>query len=173
MVIWITGLSGSGKTTLATVLYEAMKPALPTLVRIDGDEVRALFGNSLGFTESDRRLQIQRLQSLAAMLDGQGLTVIVAALYAHPELLAWNRDHFSGYFEIYLKASLELVRSRDPKGLYAKADSGEISDVVGVDIPWHAPDTPHMTVKAGDDLDTGTVVRDIMACLPSLGRTRE
>ncbi|MBL6936160.1 MAG: adenylyl-sulfate kinase [Alphaproteobacteria bacterium] len=171
MVIWITGLSGAGKTTLATALYEAMKPALPTLVRVDGDEVRALFGNSLGFAESDRRLQIQRLQSLATMLDDQGLTVIVAALYAHPELLAWNRDHFSGYFEVYLEASLELVRSRDPKGLYAKADSGDMAHVVGVDVPWHAPDNPHMTVTAGDDLDTDAVVRDIMERLPSLGGT--
>ncbi len=139
MVIWITGLSGVGKTTLATALYEAMKPGLPALVRIDGDEVRALFGNSLGFTESDRRLQIQRLQSLATMLDGQGLVVIVAALYAHPELLAWNRDHFSDYFEIYLEASMDLVRSRDSKGLYAKAQAGEMADVVGVDVPWAIP----------------------------------
>jgi adenylylsulfate kinase-like enzyme len=169
MVIWITGLSGSGKTTLATALYESMKPRLSTLVRIDGDEVRALFGNSLGFAESDRRLQIQRLQSLAAMLDDQGLTVIVAALYAHPDLLAWNREHFSDYLEVYLEASLDLVRSRDSRGLYTKADSGEMAHVVGVDVPWHAPDNPHMTVAAGDDLDTGVVVRDIMDRLPSLG----
>ena len=67
MVIWITGLSGAGKTILATALNEAMKPRLLALVWIDGDEVRALFGNSLGFAESDRRLQIQRLQSLAAI----------------------------------------------------------------------------------------------------------
>jgi len=173
MVIWITGLSGSGKTTLATALYEAMKPHLPTLVRVDGDEVRALFGNSLGFAESDRHLQIQRIQSLAAMLDGQGLAVIVAALYANPDLLAWNRDHFSNYFEVYIDASLDLVRSRDPKGLYAKAQAGKISHVVGMDVPWHAPDNPHMTVTAGDDLDTGAVVRDIMDRLPSLGGTRK
>jgi adenylylsulfate kinase len=139
MVIWITGLSGAGKTTLATALYEAMKPRLSALVRIDSDEVRALFGNSLGFSEPDRRLQIQRLQSLATMLDGQGLVVIVAALYAHPELLAWNRDHFSDYFEIYLEASMDLVRSRDSKGLYAKAQAGEMADVVGVDVPWAIP----------------------------------
>ncbi len=173
MVIWITGLSGAGKTTLATALYEAMKPRLPALVRIDGDEVRALFGNSLGFSEPDRRLQIQRLQSLATMLDGQGLVVIVAALYAHPELLAWNRDHFSDYFEIYLEASIDLVRSRDSKGLYAKAQAGEMADVVGVDVPWHAPDSPHMTVTAADDLDMGAVVRDIMGRLPSLSGTGE
>jgi adenylylsulfate kinase-like enzyme len=173
MVIWITGLSGAGKTTLATALYEAMKPRLLALVRIDGDEVRALFGNSLGFAESDRRLQIQRLQSLAAILDGQGITVIVAALYAHPDLLSWNRDHFSDYFEIYLDASLDLVRRRDSKGLYAKADSGKMPDVVGVDVPWHAPDNPHMTVTAGDNLDTMMVVRDIIGHLPPLSGTGE
>jgi len=61
------------------------------------------------------------------------------------------------------------VRSRDPKGLYAKADSGDMPDVVGLDVPWHAPDTPHMTVTAGDDLDTVVVVRDIMDRLSSLG----
>ncbi len=169
MVIWITGLSGSGKTTLATALYEAMKPHLPTLVRVDGDEVRALFGNSLGFAESDRHLQIQRIQSLAAMLDGQDIPVIVAALYAHPDLLAWNLEHFSDYFEIYLEASLDLVRGRDPQGLYAKADSGEMPHVVGVDVPWHAPDNPHMTVTARDDLDVDAVARDIMGRLPSIG----
>jgi len=173
MVIWITGLSGSGKTTLATALYKAMKPRLPALVRIDGDEVRALFGNSLGFAESERRLQIQRIQSLATMLDGQGLPVIVAALYAHPDLLAWNREHFSDYFEIYLEASLELVRSRDSKELYAKAQAGEISHVVGMDVPWHAPDNPHMTVTAEDDLDVDAVARDIMGRLPSIGGTRK
>ncbi len=173
MVIWITGLSGSGKTTLATALYKAMKPRLPALVRIDGDEVRALFGNSLSFSESDRRLQIQRIQSLAAMLDGQGLPVIVAALYAHPDLLAWNRDHFSNYFEVYIDASLDLVRSRDPKGLYAKAQAGKISHVVGMDVPWHAPDNPHMTVVATDDLDTTAVVREITDRLQSIGGTEK
>ena len=148
MVIWITGLSGSGKTTLATALYESMKPRLSALVRIDGDEVRTLFGNSLGFTESDRHLQVQRLQNLAAMLDGQGLAVIVAALYANPDLLAWNRDHFSNYFEVYIDASLDLVRSRDPKGLYAMAARSFNlfwgARGVHVDVPFSKTSTDHV-----------------------------
>jgi adenylylsulfate kinase-like enzyme len=68
---------------------------------------------------------------------------------------------------------MDLVRSRDSKGLYAKAQAGEMADVVGVDVPWHAPDSPHMTVTAADDLDMGAVVRDIMGRLPSLSGTGE
>ena len=173
MVIWITGISGAGKTTLADALFGALKPRHPTLVRIDGDEVRALFGDTLGFAESDRKVQIERIQKLAAMLDSQGMTVIVAALYAHPDLLAWNRENFSEYFEIYLDASLDLVRGRDPKGLYAKADAGDMKDVVGLDVPWHAPNKAHMTVVAKDDLDTGALATDIIDRIPLFGQGQE
>ena len=48
------------------------------------------------------------------------------------------------YFEVYLQADLALLQSRDGKGLYARALKHEITDVVGVDIPWTAPVRPHL-----------------------------
>ena len=125
VVIWITGLSGAGKTSLCDALGRMLKPCLPQLVRIDGDAVRQLFGDALEHTEADRKVQIGRIQRLAKMLSEQGLVVLVAALYCHPDLLAWNRTNLTDYFEVYLDAPLDLVERRDNKGLYAGAAAGE------------------------------------------------
>lgn len=168
MVIWITGLSGAGKTTLSNAIARRFKQFLPELVQVDGDEIRELFGSSLSYREKDRHEQIQRIQRLARMLDRQEMVVLVSALYGHPDLFAWNRENFSGYFEIYLEASLELVRRRDPKQLYLKASRGEMPDVVGIDIPWHAPENPHMKVSADQEIDPDGLAADVVGCIPEL-----
>ena len=54
MVIWITGISGAGKTTIANSLIDKYKKALPNLVNIDGDAIRNLYGNDLGYEETQR-----------------------------------------------------------------------------------------------------------------------
>jgi adenylylsulfate kinase-like enzyme len=148
MVIWLTGLSGAGKTTIAEAMVATLKPHIPQLVLVDGDVIRELFGASLGYEEPARQEQIGRLQRLSGWLARQGQTVVVAALYAHPDLLAWNRDNLPGYFEVYVNAPMSLLRERDSKGLYGGADSGQIPNVVGVDIPWHAPQRPDMVIDA-------------------------
>ncbi|MBI4283287.1 MAG: adenylyl-sulfate kinase, partial [Chloroflexi bacterium] len=87
MVIWVTGLAGSGKTSLCNALYRLLKPQLPELALLDGDVIRAAFGNDLTYSEEDRVKQVKRLQNVAKVLSEQGLVVIVAVVYAHPDLL--------------------------------------------------------------------------------------
>ena len=118
MVIWITGISGAGKTTLANSLIDRYKKVLPNLINVDGDVIRNLFGNDLGYEETHRIVQIERLQNLSLFLENQNQIVIASALYSNPVLMDWNRKYFSEYYEIYLNASLELVKKRDPKGIY-------------------------------------------------------
>jgi adenylylsulfate kinase len=170
MVIWITGLSGAGKTTLCRALWQALKPECPQLVCLDGDAVRAAFGHDLGYREADRRTQIQRMQRLAQLLAVQGLVVLVAALYAHPELLAWNRQHLPEYFEIYLKASTTTLRRRDAKGLYREATAGMRPHVVGVDIPWHAPEAPDLVIDVDTAPGAEVCAHQVMAALPRFAR---
>jgi adenylylsulfate kinase len=167
MVVWITGLSASGKTTLCRALESLLRPRVPALVVLDGDSVREMFGNDLGHREPDRVVQIQRLQRMARELSGQGLVVLVAALYASPDLLAWNRANIEHYFEVYIEASLELVCARDPKGLYDKAARGEMKDVVGVDIPWREPANPDLVVEAARG-ETAAVVAHRIALTAGL-----
>jgi len=148
MVIWITGISGAGKTTICQSLWGLLKPSLPELAVLDGDVVRKVFGNDLGYTEKERVRQIKRIQSIATMMDEQGFVVLVAALYGNNELLDWNRKNFNDYYEIYVDAPLWLVKERDPKELYAKASNGDMDNVVGLDIPWHIPTSSDMVIDA-------------------------
>ena len=167
MVIWITGLSGTGKTTLCEALRALIKSRLAETVVLDGDVIRALFDTGLGYREQDRVVQIGRIQALAKLLSDQGLVVIVGALYAHPDLLSWNREKFGDYFEVYLEASIEFLRGRDSKGLYARAAAGEVN-VVGVDIPWHAPLRPDMTIDASASRPAGELARELADAVPRL-----
>lgn len=168
MVVWLTGLSGAGKTSIAQAIWQVMKPKLPGLVMIDGDTIRDLFGASLGFHEEARFEQIGRIQRLAAMLAGQDLPVIVAALYAHPDLMRWNRENLPDYFEVLVDAPIDLVRQRDVKGLYAKAQRGEMPNVVGVDIPWHRPAAPDLVIESGSGISVEAAAQIVIRKVPRL-----
>lgn len=170
MVIWITGLSGAGKTTLIQAIASEVKPHLKELVLLDGDAIRQLFGNDLDYRESSRVIQIKRLQKLARFLSEQGLVVLVAALYSHPDLLAWNRDNLRGYFEVYVEASMSLVTARDSKGLYASAARNETENVVGLDIPWHPPIRPDLVLAAGSGETASEMARRVITALPPLSK---
>lgn len=168
MVIWVTGLSGAGKTTLCSTVYQRLKPSLPHLVLLDGDVVRRTFGNDLTHAEPDRVRQVRRLRSMAKVMAEQHLIVLVAVLYSHPELLAWNRENLPGYFEVHLATSLEVVMQRDDKGLYAAARAGTMKNVVGIDIPWHAPDRPDLVLGGDGSLTPDELADRLIRAVPQL-----
>jgi adenylylsulfate kinase-like enzyme len=168
MVVWLTGLSGAGKTTIAEAIIRSAKPSLPALVLIDGDVIRNLFGAGLGFDEAARKQQIGRIQQLALFLARQDIPVVVAALYAHPELLSWNRANLPDYFEVYVSTPLAVVEQRNTKQLYTKARAGEMKNVVGVDIPWHVPECPDMDIDSSSGASPEALAEKIMRSVPTL-----
>lgn len=173
MVIWITGMSGAGKTTLALAILELLKPRLAQTVVLDGDIIRQCFGEDLDYREPSRRIQIGRIQRLARVLADQNLVVIVAALYAHPDLLRWNKENLRDYFEVYIEAPLELLMARDTNGLYAKAMRKEMPHVVGFDIPWYAPQQPNFVVNAQLGESPVAVAKRIVGAVPRLSAMLE
>ncbi|MEC8173712.1 MAG: adenylyl-sulfate kinase [Pseudomonadota bacterium] len=166
MIIWVTGISAAGKTTLCSAIRGLLKPRVPELVVLDGDVVRAAFGNDLTHTEEDRVVQVNRLQSMAKVLEAQGIVVLVGVLYSHPELLAWNRDNFEEYFEVYLRITVDAAAARDPKGLYAMARAGDMPNVVGIDIPWHEPERPDLVVDQENPDEPDVEARRIIETIP-------
>jgi adenylylsulfate kinase-like enzyme len=168
MVVWITGMSGSGKSTLAEALHGLLKPDFPHTVLLDGDAIRAAFGPALGYSEAERGIQIQRVQRLAKVLADQKLIVVVAALYAHKDFLDWNRSNLPSYHEVYMNASMKLLEKRDQKNLYSMARAGETTNVVGIDIPWHAPENPDFVFDADQEPDPGEMAWELISNIPGL-----
>ena len=166
MVIWITGISGSGKTTIAKTLISLLKKKIPEMINVDGDEIRQIFEEKLGYSEFDRKKQIQRIQRLCLLLDAQKQLVIASALYSNEELLKWNRQNFSDYYEIYLNASLKLVEKRDVKGLYKKARQGLEKNIVGLDIPWNVPKKPDLKVDCNKNYSIEETIQKIIYSIP-------
>ena len=147
MVIWIIGLSGTGKTTLANLVVERIRKSKGKVVLLDGDIIRELFGNDVDHSIDGRRRNAERLSVLSKFLASQGIHVVAAVLSIFPEWRQWNRENISDYSEVYIKASIETLLSRDIKDLYAKALNGEIKNVVGVDIPFPEPENPELILE--------------------------
>lgn len=156
MVIWLIGMSGSGKTTLGREVAARLRRSAPNTVLLDGDEVRSVFAHEgqNAYTLEGRRINAQRLTSLCAMLDKQGIHVVCCVLSIFPEMQAANRGLFSAYFEVFMDAPLSVLEARDVKGLYAAARQGKARDVVGIDIPFPRPPRPDMVVDTSGACDT-------------------
>jgi len=162
MIIWITGISGSGKSTISNAILKKYKNKIPNLVNIDGDAVRDLYADKLGYKVKDRIKQIKRVQNICIFLEKQGLIVIASALYANDKLLEWNRNNFKNYFEIFLKADIGLVKKRDPKNIYKKFEAGAELNVVGLDIKYNIPKNPDLIIDFNKNKTIDSVVNRII-----------
>lgn len=151
MVVWLVGQSGAGKSTIGREVHRRWQAREANTVLVDGDEIRAIFKHEArekDYSVVGRRVNAERIVEICRWLDGQGINVVCCILCIFPDVLAANRELFSDYREVYVSASMEVLRARDTKGLYAAAERGEQRDVVGVDIPFPVPATPDLVVDA-------------------------
>lgn len=141
-VYWITGLSGAGKTTIGKMWYSYLKTQFQNVVLLDGDILREVFGNDLGYTELDRRKSAMRNARLCKMLSEQGIHVVCCTISMFDEVRDWNRNYIKDYHEIYVKVSMETLKKRDQKNLYTNSDIGKENNLVGIHIKMEEPKTP-------------------------------
>jgi adenylylsulfate kinase len=167
MIIWLIGLSSAGKTTIGRPLYDAVKEQRNDVLFIDGDQLREVWGDDLGHTRDDRYRNGWRYCRLSKMLDDQGLHAVCCVLSLFEEHRRWNREHLSSYFEVYVDAPMETLKRRDEKDLYRRAETGEIDNVVGVDIPFEEPEDPDLIIENDETAPSPeTLATEILDGLP-------
>ena len=139
-VFWITGLSGAGKTTIGYLLYTKLKIQKNSIVFLDGDELRKIFGNDLGYSKEDRLKSAIRNSRLCKLLSDQGINVICCTISMFDAIREWNRENIKNYFEIYLDVSLETLKNR--KKIYIENNN----DVVGINVLGEIPKNPYIVL---------------------------
>ncbi|WP_419763326.1 adenylyl-sulfate kinase [Dietzia kunjamensis] len=152
--LWLTGLSGSGKSTIASeverLLIESGHPAYI----LDGDNLRHGLNADLGFSAADRAENIRRTAEVAALFADAGVVVVCSLISPmRADRDAAREVHAKAdlpFTEVFVDTPLAECEARDPKGLYAKARSGEIPEFTGVSAPYEPPLTPDLHIRPED-----------------------
>ena len=161
--LWFTGLPAAGKSTIAGAVEERLVTAGCPAFLLDGDNLRHGLNGDLGFDDDARGENVRRTAHVARLLAESGSIALVslvspfaadreaaAALHAAADL---------PFVEVFVDAPLDLCKERDPKGLYARACSGELCDMTGVGSPYERPEHPDLVLRSGEETVQGAVER--------------
>ena len=146
VVLWFTGLSGAGKSTIANLVEKRLHAQGRHTMTLDGDNVRHGLNRDLGFTEADRVENIRRVAEVAKLFVEAGTIVLVSFIspYRAERMLARECVEPDEFIEIYVDTPVDECRRRDPKGLYQRADAGQIRNFTGIDAPYEPPEAPEI-----------------------------
>jgi adenylylsulfate kinase len=170
-IVWMTGLSGAGKSTLSTALAARLAPLRPVEL-LDGDDVRTFLSAGLSFSRADRDTNVHRIAYVARLLARHGVLVLVAAISPYADTRAQLRalSDAAGhpFIEVFVHAPLATVIERDVKGLYRRAQAGEIPSFTGISDPYEPPPSPDVEVRT-DVEDRAACEARIVAALAARG----
>ncbi|MFP1150581.1 adenylyl-sulfate kinase [Mycobacterium sherrisii] len=156
--IWFTGLPASGKSTVAVAVERALVESGRVAYLLDGDNLRHGLSDDLGFSPGDRTENIRRVGHLTRLLADAGvvaLASLVSPLKSDREIARELNDAAKlPFIEVHVATSLAECERRDPKGLYARARSGELKGLTGVDAPYEPPDNADLVIDTTEaDID--------------------
>lgn len=167
-VIWFTGVAASGKSTIATEVERRLRAAGLKVENLDADEVRQNLSPNLGFTPEARDENTKRLAWMAKTLSRHGVYVLVAA----ESPMRFHRDRAREwcprFMEVWVTCPLEVCKERDPKGLYARGERGEIADIAGWHLPYEEPLEPEVVCRT-HEADVATCADAVMNRMRELG----
>jgi sulfate adenylyltransferase len=152
--VFFTGLSGAGKSTLATLLRDRLiEFGDRDVVLFDGDQVRSQQSSELGFSKRDRDLNVQRIGFVAAEVTRAGGAALCAVIAPYDDARRRVRaaiGQIGGFVLVHVATPLAVCERRDPKGLYAKARAGIVTNFTGVSDPYEPPADADLVIDTTD-----------------------
>ena len=165
IVLWMYGLSGSGKSTIANEAERILHDEGRFTVILDGDNLRSGLNGNLGFSDEDRLENIRRASEVATLFAQQGVITFASFITPRRELRDLARATVGADFvEVFVKADYATCAERDPKGLYAKAQAGQVKQFTGKDSGFEEPEAADLIL----DTEKHTIdecTRQLVACV--------
>ncbi|NDC54489.1 MAG: sulfate adenylyltransferase subunit CysN [Planctomycetia bacterium] len=146
--ILLTGLTGSGKSTLARALERRLFDLGRAVAVLDGQNMRLGISKDLGFTTGERSENLRRGAEVARLFNDAGL-ICIGAFVAPDEAVrrkAAERVGADRFIVVHLAAPIDVCRTRDTDGHYARADAGEFANFPGVTAPYEPPLKPDLVL---------------------------
>lgn len=148
--VWLTGLPSSGKSAAAQELKRLLaEQAVPAQI-LDSDELRKRLIPRPDYSEEERNWFYATIVFLAELLTENGVNVLIAATGSRRAYREEARIRLRRFAEIHIDCPIEACRKRDPKGLWKKAETGEIDSLPGAGMPYEAPLVPELRVDTSE-----------------------
>jgi len=144
--IWLTGLPSSGKTTLAHALSRLLAEREIAVQILDSDDLRRRLTPKPTYLPEERDWFYNVIAFLAELLTANGVNVLVAATASKRAYRQAARERIARFAEVYVDCPPEVCRARDPKGLWGRADRGEITGLPGAGASYEPPEMPEVRV---------------------------
>ena len=150
--VWLTGLSASGKSTIAHAAEVAVVASGRAAYTLDGDNIRHGLNAGLGFSAEDRAENVRRVGEVARLMADAGLVVFAPLISPYEEdreaVRAIHEASGLDFHLVHVSTDLAACIERDPKGLYAMAQRGEIDEFTGITAPYDEPLSPDLRIDA-------------------------
>jgi adenylylsulfate kinase len=136
--LWFTGLPLSGKTTIADMVFKELEKLQIPLERLDSKDIRTLIPN-IGFSRDDRNKHMKRIGFLIKTLQNNSISTVASFVSPYRESRKAIRELVKNNIIVYVKADIDSCKARDYKGVYAKAEAGELQNFSGVNDVYEEP----------------------------------
>jgi adenylylsulfate kinase len=167
-VVWITGRPAAGKTTLAQGMVASLRQRRIPVLWLDSDDLRGVLTPNASYDDAGRASFYKALTHIARRAHEGGVPVIVSATASRRIFREEARKQMSPFVEVMVDCDDATLHARDPKGLYAKADAGQLKDLPGHSSPFEAPEAADVTLNSSQ-LSVEEMLERLMTHLKGTG----
>jgi bifunctional enzyme CysN/CysC len=167
-------MQGSGKSTIANITERKLVALGRQTMLLDGDNLRQGLNADLGFDEASRAENVRRVGEVARLMADAGLITLVALVspFQADRTRAAALLPEGRFLEVFVDTPLEVCRTRDPKGLYAKAEQGKVVNLTGRDQAYEPPEDPALVLRTAELSPEEAADRLVELVLQHIGRER-
>ena len=162
VTVWITGLPFSGKKETAKILADRLHLLGFKAQILVGGELRRLFDNNLGFSRKEVFKNIKRIAYECKLLTENGIIAIAVTISPFRDQREECRKMIGRFVEVYNKCPMEILKKKDVKGLFKKAEENRIKNVAGIDIPYEESENPELIIECKEETPADAAIKIIL-----------